>query len=163
MTDNKKKPIVYIDMDDTMCAFSQAKMHALGEYPEQAYPHAAYGFYAELPPIRGAIDAYKWLVETGRFEVYILTAPSINNPMSYTEKRIWVEKHLGMEAVERLIISPNKGLLKGDFLIDDMNEGRGQESFEGMLLHFGTVNCPDWPAARDLLITHYPAAVSGEL
>lgn len=163
MTDNTKKPIVHIDMDDTLCAFSEAKKCALRECPEQAYPHSAYGFYTGLEPIRGAIAAYNWLIATGRFEVYILTAPSIHNPMSYTEKRIWVENNLGMDAVDRLIISPNKGLLKGDFLIDDMDSGRGQEDFEGMLLHFGTESCPNWDVAKDLLITHYPAAVRGKL
>lgn len=155
---NLKKPIVHIDMDDTLCAFTQAKKRALELNPEQAYPHAAYGFYSGLEPISGAIEAYNWLVATERFEVYILTAPSIHNPMSYTEKRIWVETHLGMDAVDRLIISPNKGLLKGDFLIDDTASGRGQESFEGMLLHFGSAECPNWDVVKDTLITQYPAA-----
>ena len=64
--------------------------------------------------------------------------------MSYTEKRVWVEKHLGLEFVERLIICPDKSLLKGNYLIDDLATGRGQENFEGQLIHFGTETFKNW-------------------
>jgi len=41
------------------------------------------------------------------------------NPLSYTEKRVWIEKFFGIDFVEKLIICSNKGLVKGAFLIDD--------------------------------------------
>jgi len=85
------------------------------------------------------------------FDPYILTAPSTKNPMSYTEKRVWVEKHLGMEMVERLIISPNKSLLKGHYLIDDNIEGKGQEGFEGEVLQYGSALYPNWNAVMQSL------------
>ena len=82
-----------------------------------------------------------------------MTEPSIVNPLCYTEKRIWVEQHSGMEMVERLIISPDKSLLKGDYLIDDIPEGKGQESFEGKLIQFGTSKYPDWQSVVEYLLT----------
>lgn len=60
-----------------------------------------------------------------KFEVFILTAPSVLNPLSYTEKRLRTEKHLGFEWCSHLILSPNKFLFKGAILIDDRNTGHG--------------------------------------
>ena len=71
--------------------------------------------------------------------------------MSYTEKRIWVEKHLGMALVERLIICPDKSLLKGSYLIDDKVKGHGQDSFEGTVLQYGSVKLPNWSAILEEL------------
>lgn len=85
-------------------------------------------------------------------DLYILTAPSVKNPLCYVEKREWVEKYLGMEMVERLIISPNKGLNKGDYLIDDNDYGRGQELFEGELIKFGSEPYADWEAVVEYLV-----------
>jgi 5'-nucleotidase len=84
-------------------------------------------------------------------DVHILTAPSIYNPLCYTEKRLWVEDHLGFDAVNRLIIAPDKSLLRGDVLIDDQAEGRGQDCFKGSLMLFGSKQCPDWETCVQLL------------
>ena len=56
-----------------------------------------------------------------------------------------------MDMVERLIISPNKSLLKGDYLIDDNYTGRFQNEFEGEFIHFGTSEYPDWKSVRKYL------------
>jgi 5'(3')-deoxyribonucleotidase len=58
---------------------------------------------------------------------------------------------LGYNFVDRLIICSHKGLLKGDILIDDNDSGRGQEHFEGRLIHFGSPQCPDWASVRSTL------------
>lgn len=128
---------VFIDMDNTLCDYSGQfeKMRKLR--PEILYPQSQYGFFANLEPLSGAIEAYKTLEEY--YEVYILTAPSYKNPLCYTEKRVWVEKHLGLETTPNLIICQRKELLKGDYLIDDH-----LYNFEGELIHFGTAKFPDW-------------------
>ena len=63
-------------------------------------PQTTYGFYTSLPPIPGAIETYKWLEEN--YDVCILTRPSYWNPLCYTEKRVWVENHLGLETCRKL-------------------------------------------------------------
>lgn len=136
--------IVYIDMDDVLCDYSTAFNNAIEETPGIAFPQSQYGFYANLAPITGAIESVLKLINSEKFDPYILTAPSTRNPFSYTEKRVWIEKYFGIEFTEKLIISPNKGLLKGDILIDDLISGRGQESFEGKIIQFGSVSYPDW-------------------
>jgi 5'(3')-deoxyribonucleotidase len=92
----------------------------------------------------GAIEAMAKLRANPALTVYILTAPSVENPLCYSEKREWVEAHLGMDMVRRLIISPDKGLSRGHYLIDDHIKGRGQDRFEGQLIHFGSTEFPSW-------------------
>ena len=131
-------------MDDVLCDFTGLKEKMLRKAPAIAYPQSQYGFYESLEPIQGGIAAMSFFLNVPLYNPYILTAPSVLNPLCYTEKRIWVEKHLGMEFVNRLIISPDKSLLKGDYLIDDCSEGRGQENFEGKLIKFGSDEFPNW-------------------
>lgn len=97
-------------------------------------------FY-DAPPMPGAITAFRQLAE--KHNVYILSTAPWDNPESWKAKRIWVEKHLGSEAYKRLILSHNKGLLRGDFLIDDRT-ANGVEEFEGTHIHFGQHDMPNW-------------------
>lgn len=145
--------IVYIDMDDVLCDYSIAFNNAIKETPSIAFPQSQYGFYANLVPITGAIESVHKLINSEKFDPYILTAPSTRNPFSYTEKRVWIEKYFGIEFTEKLIISPNKGLLKGDILIDDLISGRGQEGFEGQMMQFGSACYPDWSAVMKKLLS----------
>lgn len=145
--------IVYIDMDDVLCDYTTAFNNAIEETPGIAFPQSQYGFYANLAPITEAIESVQKLINSEKFDPYILTAPSTRNPFSYTEKRVWIEKYFGFEFTEKLIISPNKGLLKGDILIDDLISGRGQENFVGKVMQFGSADYPDWNAVMEKLLS----------
>jgi len=138
------RKILYIDMDGVMCDFYGAYKIAIKKNPYNGFPQSEYGFFTNLEPIKDAIWAVNRLMESEEFDVYILTAPSIMNPLCYTEKRMWIEKYFGMELVKKLIISPNKSLNKGDYLIDDNTSGRGQNLFEGELIHFGSDEFKNW-------------------
>lgn len=140
--------IIYIDMDDVLCDFSGAFKKALDSNPVIPIPQSQFGFYQKLDPLPGAIETLKSLYASSMYTPYILTAPSTRNPFSYTEKRVWIEEWLGYPFVDRLIICSHKGLLKGDILIDDNNSGRGQETFEGRLIHFGSAKFPDWKSVN---------------
>ena len=140
----RNRMIVYIDMDDVLCHFESDKQRQIEANPDIAFPQSIPGFFENLKPIDGAIESVKKLIQSENFSPYILTAPSILNPHCYTEKRLWVEKYFGMDFVDKLIICSNKGLLKGDVLIDDYIEGRGQENFEGEFIHFGSEEFPNW-------------------
>ena len=149
-----KKKVVYIDMDDTLCDLQAAAKAAKERNPKMPYPQAEYGFYASFNPLPGAIEAVSKLYDSEKYEPWILTAPSLVNPLCYTEKRVWVEKYLGMRMVERLIISPNKGLLKGEYLVDDNVEGKGQESFDGVVIQYGSERYPSWNSVLELFSLH---------
>jgi len=137
-----KKQLVYIDMDGVLADFETAYNSARRQNPEELYPQSVKGFFRNLTPIEGAIGAFKILAE--QHNVFILTAPSVLNPLSYTEKRLWVEHHLGLECFSKLILCNNKELLKGNYLIDDNLVGKGQEHFRGKLLQFGAERYPSW-------------------
>ena len=148
--------VVYIDMDGVLCDFEGAITRDNEVYPDIAYPQSLEGFYRGLEPIKGAVQAMGALLKAECIEPYILTAPSVYNPLSYTEKRLWVEDHLDFEWVERLIISPDKSLLIGDILIDDHIKGRGQDRFKGKFIHFGSSSFPNWASVIDTVFQPKP-------
>lgn len=102
-------------------------------------------FFCELEPIEGAIESVKALKKY--YEVYFLSTPQWSNPFCWMEKRLWVEQHFGESMFKRLILSHNKGLLKGDYLVDDIVH----EGFEGEHIHFGTERFPDWNSVYEYL------------
>jgi 5'-nucleotidase len=143
------KKIIYVDMDDVLCAYTSAHRHALSNNPDIAFPQSVVGFFQFLEPVDRAIEAVNELRTL--FDVFVLTAPSTRNAHSYSEKRIWIEEHFDYSFTKKLIISPDKGLLKGDCLIDDHTSGNGQERFEGLLVEFGSDVFPDWNAVLAFL------------
>ena len=136
-------------MDDVLCDFLGDFEKARQQNPEVKFPQGVIGFFQNLPPLPGAIDSVNRLRELA--DVYILSAPSVYNAHSYTEKRIWIEKYFGFDFTDRLILSCYKNLLMGDYLIDDYENGKGQEGFEGELVVFGSDKFPDWNAVMKYL------------
>jgi len=143
------KTIIYVDMDHVLCDYDAGFTQWQAKYPELKYPQSQPGMYLSLEPMAGAIETYLWLHNHLNTAVFVLTAPSVKNPHCYSEKRLWVERHLGIDAVDNLIISPHKGLNRGDYLIDDNISGKGQESFEGELIHYGSERFSNWATVRD--------------
>ena len=147
--------IIYVDMDDVLCDFMGAYTKFVAINPSIKFPQCQYGFFRDLKPIEGGVEGVKYLDAQSCFDVYILTAPSVLNPLCYTEKRLWIEDHLGMRMVEKLIISPHKHLNKGDYLIDDKKTGKGQDKFEGKLIHFGSNSFQNWTTVLEYFKTNY--------
>lgn len=106
------------------------------------------GFFEHLEPIGNAIASFFKLCE--HFDVYILSTAPWSNIHAPSEKRIWVERHLGEKAFKRLILSHNKSLVKGDYLIDD-RIANGVDGFEGEHIHFGSERFPDWASVLTYL------------
>jgi 5'-nucleotidase len=99
------------------------------------------GFYRDLEPLPGAIEAFKKLCN--HYNVYLLSTASWENPSSFTDKRLWVAEHLGDYAYKRLILTHNKGHFMGRALVDDRIKN-GVDQFQGEHIHFGTEKFPDW-------------------
>ena len=143
------KDIVYFDMDNVLCDFGKAYRKKLQEEPGIFYPQSQYGFFVGLEPVEGAIEAYKKLKE--KYTVRILSTPSVLNPLSFTEKRIWIEKYLGLEECSNLTLSCDKTLCRGKYLIDDCKQ-EGLLIPDWELIHFKTELFPDFKAVLDYLI-----------
>ena len=144
--------LIYVDMDDVLCDYTTSIESIQLKNPDILFPQSLPGFFRELTPIEGAVEAVKTLRLKKNIDLYILTAPSTMNPLSYTEKRLWIEDKFDYELTKNLIICSNKGQLKGDMLIDDHINGRGQENFEGQLVHFGKGKFPNWGAVLNEIL-----------
>jgi 5'(3')-deoxyribonucleotidase len=139
---------LYIDMDNVLCDYNAAfRAQHSDEIP---YPQSRYGFFISLLPLPHAIQSFFDLSK--HFDIWILTAPSVKNPLCYTEKRVWVERELGFDVCHRLIICSDKSLLKGHFLVDDSST-RGQREFEGEWIHFGSDKFPGWLETKKYLMS----------
>ncbi len=132
------KKIIQIDMDDTIFDYKGRFNQRLQENPFISWPPAEYGFFRDLEPLKGAIEGVNKL--RTKYDVYILTRPSVKNPMCYTEKRDSIGKYFDYEMCEKLILCYHKHLVVGDYLIDD-NIHKG---FMGEHVHFGTEKFPNW-------------------
>lgn len=142
------KPIVYVDMDGVLCDFEKRveELKLLGINPNQADNHEK--AFRDLEPLPGALEAWEYLQEN--YETYVLSTAPWRNLASWTEKRIWVEKYLGKSAHKKLILTHNKGLLIGQFLVDD-RIANGVADFKGEHLHFGSEKFPNWKSITSYL------------
>lgn len=136
---------VFVDMDGVLCNFEKAYKKSKERNPGNKWPQMEYNFFLNLEPIEGSITAYKKLEE--KYDIYILSSPSIHNPLSYIEKRLWVEKFLGFKAVDKLILTTHKELFTGFALIDDRPDLNG--GFKGKIIHFGSELFPTWKEIVD--------------
>lgn len=75
-------------------------------------------FYADLPIVAGCFEAISEMLALG-YNVRICSAPSSKYENCVGEKYFWVEKHFGREFTRRIILTKDKTLIKGNFLIDD--------------------------------------------
>lgn len=75
------------------------------------------GLFASLAPLPGAIEGFRHLAQRG--EVWICTAPMEGSRTCIEEKLQWVKNHLGAEWCNRVIVTRDKTIVRGDVLIDD--------------------------------------------
>lgn len=79
------------------------------------------GFFRNLPLIAGAKEAIMEMQALG-YHVTICTAPIWKYQFCVPEKLAWVEHHFGHGLAANTIITRDKTLVHGDFLIDDKSE-----------------------------------------
>ena len=104
--------------------------------------------FFEAEPMPGAIEAYNKLIEV--FDVYLLTSSPWKSMGATEAKQRWVMKYLGASADKRIIVSHNKNLMIGDYLIDNRT-ANGAGEFKGELIQFGTEKYPDWNSVLNYL------------
>ncbi|OPJ88613.1 5'(3')-deoxyribonucleotidase, cytosolic type [Patagioenas fasciata monilis] len=85
------------------------------------------GFFLGLDPIPGALEAMQEMIHMQDTEVFICTSPLRKYEHCIVEKYKWVEKHLGPEFVERIILTRDKTVVSADLLFDDKDTIRGAE------------------------------------
>ena len=141
---------VYIDMDNVLVDFASG-INRLNDATRIEYADRldeVPGIFALMDPMPGAIDAVHRLA--AKYDVYILSTAPWNNPSAWADKVSWVSKYLDDVLHKRLILSHQKDLLKGDYLIDDRDK-HGADTFEGEWIQFGNDRFPDWDAVLSYL------------
>jgi len=83
------------------------------------------------------------MIDEHIFDTYILYTSPWENPSAWSDKLLWVKRHLGGPAYKRLILTHHKNLNHGDFLVDDRTKN-GVDRFVGKHIHFGTLEFPSW-------------------
>jgi 5'-nucleotidase len=144
------KMIILVDQDDTLADFDgrflelwrarypaapfvspdqRRNFYLRDDYPAEhsdrlSEIYAAPGFFRNLPPIAGGLEAVQQMLALGH-DVRICTAPLDQYEHCVLEKFQWIEQHLGHEFVRRIVLTYDKTLVRGRILIDDRPDIRG--------------------------------------
>lgn len=104
----------------------------------------AEGFFSSLDPMPGAVKALREMERLG-IDFRICTSPLHHYQNCLVEKYDWIERHFGFEVTKRMILTQDKTLIRGQYLIDDKPEIQGtyQPEWEHILF--------DAPYNRDIL------------
>ncbi len=151
MEKEQEKKILYIDMDNVLVDFKSGIRQLSDDVQIKYKDHLddVPGIFSLMKPMEGAIEAYRELSK--KFDTYILSTAPWENPSAWTDKLLWVKKHLGTEAYKKLNISHHKNLFIGDFLVDD-RDARGAKDFKGTWIHFGQKPFENWDKVMEYLV-----------
>ena len=141
---------VYVDMDNVLVDFPSG-IALLDDETRHLYEgklDEVPDIFSLMTPMNGAIEGFTTLA--AKYDTYILSTAPWENPSAWSDKLIWVKKYLGQVAHKRLILSHNKNLNQGDYLIDDRTKN-GAGEFTGELIRFGSSDFPDWDTVLQYL------------
>ena len=145
------KKILYVDMDNVLVDFASGiariPMRLQIEYEERI--DEVPGIFSLMKPLSGAIDSFERLSK--KYETFILSTAPWENASAWSDKNLWVKKHLGEIAYKKLILTHHKNLNLGDFLIDDRT-ANGAGEFKGKHILFGSNEYPNWDAVCNYLL-----------
>lgn len=160
MKAKKEKPKLFIDMDDTTAQFIGDKrlnhvtiIHTHFDYPEMHIE----GFFRELDPMPNAIESVRKLIASEKFDIYILSVPLATSPGSYFEKVEWIKEHIP-ELLKKIVFTQDKGLIRGDYLVDDSLAWKDKwEKNGGKFIHFNPRKNPveQWDKIVDFLLNSH--------
>lgn len=147
------KKIVFVDLDGVLADFTVAAGLKRGEWVDDPPAMFEKGFFLNLPIIPSAKLSMKILLDISELDIYIATKPTTKNMHSATEKYQWVNRYFP-ELLRKIFLTCDKGLLRGDYLIDD--SPRWSSAFKGKFLYFDEAQ-PEtsWKTITDYFLTNY--------
>jgi 5'(3')-deoxyribonucleotidase len=147
-----KKKIVYFDMDNVLVNFQSGidatPIEVQKEYEGQL--DNVPGIFSMMKPNAEMVDLFNKLSDDARYDVYILSTSPWDNPTAASDKVEWVKKYLP-KAYKRVILSHNKHLNAGDYLIDDRT-ANGAGEFGGELIQYMSDKFPTVKSIENYLI-----------
>jgi 5'-nucleotidase len=139
------KPVILVDQDGPLAQF-EARFEALWRQRHPTHPFVEWdarrtwaieeeydeiyhndiftimdepGFFTELPIVPGAAVGINHLDAMFPGQVFICTSPMKSNPTCASDKMGWIGHHLGQKWLKKTIITADKTVVNGDYLIDD--------------------------------------------
>ena len=129
------RPIALVDLDGTLCNFSEAILERLIELrgpnddpddelklepppyilARQRIIMSTSGFWRNLKPIPAGLQLVSLLVEF-EFNTHVFTKGPSDNPSAWAEKFEWCRLHV---PELRVIMTEDKSLVNGDVLVED--------------------------------------------
>jgi 5'-nucleotidase len=111
------------------------------------------GFFLGLDPMPGALEALEAMERCG-VDIWFCSSPSATS--SWSEKAEWIDHWLGDKWVRKLILTKDKTLVVGDYLLDDkpVITGYGTPCWEQIVFNGQynkdiedkfCINWTDWP------------------
>lgn len=99
------------------------------QYPQEYHPQLMEillepNFFRTMMPIEGGRKALHEMDALG-LEVFICTSPFSSYENCVLEKYQWVDAYLGPQWTDRIILTHDKTLVRGDILIDDKPQVTG--------------------------------------
>ncbi len=147
-----KKKIVYFDMDNVLVNFQSGidatPIEVQKEYEGQL--DNVPGIFSMMKPNSEMVDLFNKMSDDVRYDVYILSTSPWDNPTAASDKVEWVKKYLP-KAYKRVILSHNKHLNIGDYLIDDRT-ANGAGEFGGELIQYMSDKFPTVKSIENYLI-----------
>lgn len=149
------RKLLFLDLDGVVADFDKtaeewsAKIGITDQEFKEKKMYRQPNFYLELDLMAGAKESIEEL--DSHFEIAFVSAPSWSNPSSFTEKRLWIEKHFGNWGTKRMDLSFRKGLYMGHFLVDDRTK-YGAAEFIGEHIMYGSEPFKDWSIVKPYLI-----------
>lgn len=133
----KIENIALFDMDGTLCDYENGLHDSLEMLKSPEEPPTPYVIRDNVPPyikaranlIRGSEEWWEGLppfklgfdiLEVAKdlgYEIMILTQGPRRNPVSWSGKKRWIDKHLGEDV--NITITRDKGLMYGKVMVDD--------------------------------------------
>jgi 5'(3')-deoxyribonucleotidase len=101
---------VIVDFTST---FPKIDKQVLEKYANDEIP----GIFSLMQLMPKAIEAVEFL--ENHFDMYILSTAPWENLSAWSDKLLWIKKYLPKVAWKKLILSHNKNLNSGDYLIDN--------------------------------------------
>ena len=143
--------IVYFDMDNVLVNFQSGieKLQTIDLINYEGKLDEVPGIFGLMEPNEGAIEAFHMISRF--YDCYILSTAPWENDTAWSDKIKWVKKYLGEVAYKRLILSHNKNLNIGHYLIDDRTTN-GAGEFTGEHIHFGYGDYKNWDDVVNYLL-----------
>ena len=105
------------------------------------------GFFAELEPMPGAVDALEAMVAYG-WRVWLCSTVLNENPTCASDKLTWVQHHLGTHWMDLVVLTADKTLVAGDLLVDDKPHIEGARTPSWTHVRFTAPYNRDLPGPR---------------